>query len=118
MRLAADLCGVGYFISAFKLVRGDYRHCLPRVDKSPRQVLGEVLSMLVGNGLLLGLLAWSGHPWLYLGLWLLPAITLLPLMGRVRAIFEHAGLPANADQSQNARSIVVPNWQTLSLIHI
>ncbi|POA57407.1 MULTISPECIES: fatty acid desaturase family protein [unclassified Pseudomonas] len=112
LRLAADLCGAGYFISAFKLVRGDHRHCLPKVDKSPRQVLGEVLSMLVGNGLLLGLLAWSGHPWLYLGLWLLPAITLLPLMGRVRAILEHAGLPANADQSQNARSIVAPNWQT------
>ncbi len=33
-------------------------------------------------------------------------------MGRIRAIMEHAGLPACADQSQNARSIVRPNWQT------
>ncbi|MBP5148966.1 fatty acid desaturase, partial [Pseudomonas protegens] len=77
-----------------------------------RQALAQVLSMLVSNGLLFGLLAWSGHPWLYLGLWLLPAITLLPLLGRVRAIMEHAGLPVAADQSRNARSIVRPSVQT------
>lgn len=112
LRLLADLSGVGYCISAWRFARGDYRAIMPKVDKSPRQALGEVLSMLVSNTLLFGLLAWSGHPWLYPGLWLLPAITLLPLLGRVRAIMEHAGLPAHADQSQNARSIVRPNWQT------
>ncbi|MGC5702610.1 fatty acid desaturase family protein [Pseudomonas sp. NFXW11] len=112
MRLLADLCGVGYCISAFRLARGDFANSLPKVKKTRAQVLQEVLSMLLGNGVLFGLLAWSGHPWLYLGLWLLPAITLLPLMGRVRALMEHAGLPATADQSQNARSIVRPNWQT------
>lgn len=111
-RLLADACGVGYFISAFKFARGDYRAIMPKVEKTPRQVLAEVCSMLFANGLLFGLLAWNGHPWLYLGLWLLPAITLLPLMGRVRALMEHAGLPACDDQSQNARSIVRPNWQT------
>lgn len=111
-RLLADLCGVGYFISAFKFARGDYRAIMPSVKKTPRQVASEVCSMLVSNGLLFGLLAWVGHPWLYLGLWLLPAITLLPLMGRVRALMEHAGLPPCDDQSQNARSIVRPNWQT------
>ncbi len=112
LRLLADLCGVGYFISALRFARGDYRAIMPRVDKSPRQALAQVLSMLVSNGLLFGLLAWSGHPWLYLGLWLLPAITLLPLLGRVRAIMEHAGLPVAADQSRNARSIVRPSVQT------
>ncbi|RMV75465.1 Fatty acid desaturase domain-containing protein [Pseudomonas caricapapayae] len=106
-RLLADLCGVGYFISAFRFARGDYRAIMPKVEKSPRQAAWEVLSMLISNGLLFGLLAWSGHPLLYLGLWLLPAVTLLPLMGRIRAIMEHAGLPACADQSQNARSIVL-----------
>jgi fatty acid desaturase len=111
-RLLADLCGVGYCLSALRFARGDYRAVMPKVDKSPRQALGEVCSMLVGNGLLFGVLAWSGHPWLYLGLWLLPAITLLPLLGRVRAIMEHAGLPAADDQSRNARSIVRPNAQT------
>ncbi len=111
-RLLADLCGVGYFISAFRFARGDYRAIMPKVDKSPRQAAWEVFSMLISNGLLFGVLAWSGHPLLYPGLWLLPAVTLLPLMGRIRAIMEHAGLPACDDQSQNARSIVRPNWQT------
>ncbi|WP_256585282.1 fatty acid desaturase family protein [Pseudomonas sp. GW456-R21] len=111
-RLLADLSGVGYVISAFKFARGDYRAIMPKVDKSTGHALWEVFSMLTSNGLLFALLSGCGHPWLYPGLWLLPAITLLPLMGRVRAIMEHAGLPANDDQSQNARSIVRPNWQT------
>ncbi|KAA0985947.1 fatty acid desaturase [Pseudomonas sp. ANT_J12] len=111
-KLLADLCGVGYFISAGQFARGDYRDIMPKVDKSPRRVTWEVFSMLASNGLLLGVLAWSGHAWLYPALWLLPAITLLPFMGRIRAIMEHAGLPACDDQSQNARSIVRSNWQT------
>lgn len=111
-RLLADACAVGYFISAFRFARGDYRAIMPKVDKSPGYMAWEVCSMLASNALLFGLLAWFGHPWLYLGLWLLPAITLLPLLGRVRAIMEHAGLPVSADQSQNARSIVQANWQT------
>lgn len=111
-KLLADLCGLGYCLSAWRIARGDYREIMPKAQKSPRLKAWEVLSMLLSNGLLFGLLAASGHPWLYLGLWLLPAITLLPLMGRIRAIMEHAGLPECADQSQNARSIVRPNWQT------
>ena len=34
----------------------------------------------------LGVLAWAGHPWLYLWLWLLPSVTVLPLLGQVRAV--------------------------------
>ncbi|MCD5996363.1 fatty acid desaturase family protein [Pseudomonas sp. CDFA 602] len=112
LRLLADLTGAGYCISAFKFARGDYRAIMPRVDKSAHLKQWEVASMLLINGVLFGVLYWSGHPWLYAGLWLLPAITLLPLMGRVRAILEHAGFAPNADQSQNARSIVRPSWQT------
>lgn len=112
MRLLADLCGVGYFISMFKFARGDYRTSMPKVDKSARLKVWEVFSMLISNALLFGLLYAFDHPLLYPGLWLLPAITLLPLMGRVRAIMEHAGLPAGDDQSQNARTIVRANWQT------
>jgi fatty acid desaturase len=46
------------------------------------------------------------------GLWLLPALTLLQVMGRVRAIMEHAGYLAGKDQRLNARTIVRPSWQT------
>lgn len=68
--------------------------------------------MLATNGLLFGTLALAGHALLYVELWILPSVTLLPLAGQVRAIFEHAGLPACADQSRNARTIVRRSWQT------
>lgn len=112
LRLLGDLCGASYLASLFRIARGDYRHIMPKARKSSRWRVLEAASMLLTNGLLLALLAWRGHPWLYAGLWLLPAMTLLPLFGRVRAILEHAGLPATEDQSLNARTIVRPSWQT------
>ena len=69
-RLLADLCGVSYFVSAARMLRGVYRDVLPKVTKSRREQLVEVASMLVSNGLLAGVLALCGHPLLYVGLWL------------------------------------------------
>lgn len=111
-RLLADLCGLSYCVSAWRMGRGDYRHILPPVQQSSAARVGVLASMLAGNGLLLAMLAGCGHPWLYPALWLLPAVTLLPFMGRMRAIMEHAGLPACEDQRLNARTIVRPSWQT------
>ena len=111
-RLLVYACGIGYVRSVTKFARGDFAQVLPKVSKSPAYVAWEIASMLIANGLLFVALACVGHPLLYLGLWLLPSATLLPLMGQVRAIFEHAGLPECADQSRNARTIVRPSWQT------
>ncbi|PQV54575.1 fatty acid desaturase family protein [Paraburkholderia sp. BL21I4N1] len=111
-RLIADVCGVSYCVGAWRVARGDFREILPKAAKSSAYIVWEAVSILATNGLLFAGLALCGHPWFYLGLWLLPAITLLPLMGRVRAILEHAGLPAGDDQSLNARTIVAPSWQT------
>ncbi|RAS34590.1 fatty acid desaturase [Paraburkholderia bryophila] len=111
-RLLADGCGVSYFVGAWRVVRGDFREILPKASKSRVYLAWELVSILATNGLLFAVLALCGHAWLYAGLWLLPAITLLPLMGRIRAILEHAGLPAGDDQSLNARTIVAPSWQT------
>lgn len=111
-RLLAYACGIGYVTSITKLARGELAHALPQVKKSRSYIAWELASIFIANGLLCGLLAWSGHAWLYLGLWLVPSITLLPLAGQIRAIFEHAGLPACADQSRNARTITHRSWQT------
>jgi fatty acid desaturase len=111
-RLLAYGCGAGYVMSIARLARGELAHALPKVVKSRRYQAWELASMLITNGLLLGLLAYAGHGWLYLGLWLVPSITLLPLAGQVRAIFEHAGLCASTDQSSNARTIARRSWQT------
>ena len=112
LRLLGDVCGVAYCISAFRIARGDYREVLRAPRKSAGLKWFEAGSMLATNGALFGALAWAGHPWFYLGLWILPAVTLLTFMGRMRAIMEHAGLPEDTDQSRNARTIVRPSWQT------
>jgi fatty acid desaturase len=111
-RLLAYACGIGYVTSVVKLARGQFAHALPKVDKSRAYAAWEVVSMLACNGLLFGALALAGHPLLYVALWIVPSVTLLPLAGQVRAIFEHAGLPAGDDQSRNARTIVRRSWQT------
>lgn len=112
LRLLAYLCGIGYCLSVAKFIRGDYRHAMPKVVKSPGDIAWELASMLASNALLFGALAWAGHPWLYVGLWLAPSLTLLPFAGQIRAIFEHAALPMCADQSRNARTIIRRSWQT------
>lgn len=112
VRLLAYACGIGYVTSVVKLARGAFAHALPKVEKSRAYAAWEIASMLVGNGALFGALALAGHPLLYVALWTVPSVTLLPFAGQVRAIFEHAGLPAGADQSRNARTIVRRSWQT------
>ncbi|MCA8421806.1 hypothetical protein LGN30_01235 [Burkholderia seminalis] len=68
--------------------------------------------MLACDGLLFGALAFAGRPLLYIALWIVPFVTLVSLAGRVRAIFERAGLPAGEGRSCNARTIVERSWQT------
>ena len=111
-RLLAYACGIGYVTSVVKLARGAFAHALPKVRKSRAYAAWELASMLAANGVLFAALATAGHPLLYVGLWIVPSVTLLPLAGQVRAIFEHAGLPACADQSRNARTIGRRSWQT------
>lgn len=110
--LLAYACGVGYAMTVFKMLRGDFRAAMPKTAKSPAYVAWELVSMLASNGLVLALLVLAGQPWLYVGLWLLPSVTLLPLLGQMRAIFEHGGMPPSTDQSRNARSMVAPTWQS------
>ncbi|WP_332877510.1 fatty acid desaturase family protein [Massilia sp. S19_KUP03_FR1] len=111
-RLLGAVLGIAYLVSAFKFMRGDYRGIMPGVPKSRSAKVWEVGTMLTSNGLLLAVLALCGHAWLYLALWTLPSVTLLPLFGRIRAIMEHAGLTEGDDQSRNARTIIRPSWQT------
>ncbi len=49
-----------------------------------------------------------GHGWLYLFLWVIPAVTALQVLLRIRGIAEHAGYQANEDQRMNARTVLNP----------
>lgn len=97
---------IRYFISKSRSERGRGK----RVDgkksgPSFRMVMG---SMLFTNLLLFTALWASGHPWLYLGLWLLPTATSLQFLLRIRGVAEHAGYSQNEDQRLNARTVVSP----------
>ena len=118
-RLARDLAGIGYLLTLRDLWRdrqgqasGPARTPAGDVPRRRREAAGVAASILVSNGLLLAGLAALGHPGLYLGLWIAPALTWLQLFARIRAITEHAGHRPDEDQTRNARSLVRPNWQT------
>ncbi len=68
-------------------------------------------SVLVVNAIFYGILWALGHPWFYLFFWVLPAMTALQVLLRIRGVAEHAGYAANEDQRLNART-VQPGWQT------
>ena len=68
----------------------------------------------------------TGHPWLYLLLWVLPWATLYQGLNRVRAIAEHAGMTRSPDrrrtthhvrQSLVARMVMVPFGVGYHLAH-
>ena len=102
-----DLTGV----SAFRIIR-------PRFQR-----LGQVhhrrltYRFLAGQALVLAAFWASGHPWLYLLLWVLPWATLYQGLNRIRAIAEHGGMTRSDDrrrtthhvhQSLLARTVMVP----------
>lgn len=75
---------------------------------SPAWVRGGIVG---SNLVLLGALAASGHPLLYLTLWAVPFMTVLQALLRVRGLAEHAGYQPGPDQARNARTVLNP-WQT------
>lgn len=87
-------------------VANDIQH-LPQEGRSRldvwRTALGNMTPMLVTNGLLFGVLAASGHPWLY-GMWVLAYLTPLPLFVRIRSIAEHGCMEHSPDMFKNTRT--------------
>jgi fatty acid desaturase len=113
-RLWKDATGIGHYLGMRKLARtirhgGQPRRAAGQGKSSGLRAVGSIVAM---QGVMIGLLAAAGHAALYLGLWILPALTLLPLFGRIRAITEHAGYGPSEDQRFNARTVVRRSWQT------
>lgn len=80
---------------------------LPRNGRRWYHYVGSALKnmapVLLANGVLWGVLALSGHAWLY-GLWVLAFITPLPLFVRIRSIAEHGCLERTPDMFLNTRT--------------
>jgi len=75
---------------------------------------------LIGNGIFLALFAAAGFCWVWVAMWLLPMMTWLPLISRIRNIAEHALVRQNeSDPMRQARTthagwlervLVAPYW--------
>jgi fatty acid desaturase len=75
---------------------------------------------LIGNGIFLALFAAAGFWWVWVVMWLLPMMTWLPLISRIRNIAEHALVRQNeSDPMRQARTthaswleriLVAPYW--------
>jgi fatty acid desaturase len=111
-RLFKDATGIGYFLSVCKMARARQRGPKPHRASGHGKGFYAIASIVAVQGVMIDLLAAAGHAALYLGLWILPALTLLPLFGRIRAITEHAGYRASEDQRFSARTVVRRSWQT------
>jgi fatty acid desaturase len=111
-KLLRDASGVSYFkfikyfISKSRTQQGrKVKSDGKRVGPSFAQV---ILMTLFTNGLIFSALYALGHAWYYLLFWLIPAMTALQVLLRIRGIAEHAGYEQNSDQRLNARTVVNP----------
>lgn len=111
-RLFKDLASISYFLSVRDIVMGKHAAAPADPSRPAMAAFFTIASIALANGVIFGVLAAFGHPLLYAGLWLLPALTFLQVFARVRAITEHAGYPAGEDQAENARTVVRRSWQT------
>lgn len=78
---------------------------MPTAASSTGQELAKGARFLVGNGIGFAMFAAAGHGWAWLAMWLLPMMTWLPWISRVRNIAEHALLARNeSDPLRQART--------------
>src|SRR6185295_2095331 len=89
------------------------------------------LRQRLGGGLLVNLVLFAiptalGYWWLYPVLWLVPLLTWMQLISRIRNIAEHAAVPDDNDDLRNTRTtlidpvtraLVAPYWVNYHLEH-
>ncbi len=102
-----DLTGQTFFKQRF----GHIAERLARrvLGESPIALFAQELAkdrrFLIGNALGFALFAVAGYAWVWLALWLLPMMTWLMLVSRIRNIAEHALIAQNeADPLRQART--------------
>ena len=123
-KLARDAFGISYykfiryFIYVARKPRANPSGAVER-DIGPRELTAQgsgtkipmtmiFLSMIFMNGMLWASLHLIAQGWLFLFFWVLPAVTVLQVLLRIRGIAEHAGYQANPDQRMNARTVINP----------
>lgn len=124
-KVVRDLSGQTWFKQHFGGVVAAWRGTTPRAPGVPAwraglQALAEKRRFLIANAIGFGVFAAAGWAWVWLVLWLLPAMTWLQLVYRLRNIAEHALVPQNQpDPLRQARTtragwlerlLIAPYW--------
>ena len=115
-KILRDFLGVSFFkFFAYFFFMKPRRHegtpplKVPRADRGPQLGLQSVLLWsVIMNGILFSGLYLVGHPLLYITLWMLPMMSPLQILLRIRGITEHAGYAPNKDQRLNTRTVLNP----------
>ena len=97
--------------TGIKFARGSTKRTFGRYHDDPvarRAAQGVVIS----NAVLLGILTFAGHPWLYL-LWVGAWLTTNTLVTRIRAIAEHAMTPDAPEPNGRTRTTEARWWERL-----
>jgi len=113
-KLARDLFGISYFkfIGYFF-----YKPRRKKTEASPAKPAGpskrlplwyQIFSVVAFNGLFSLILDRLGHPWYFVFFWVLPMMTVLQVLLRIRGIAEHAGYRAEENQMLCSRTVVNP----------
>lgn len=100
----------GLFLMDAGVIRWTVANDIQRLPANGRRwyhyagtALRNMVPMLIANGVLFGIFAFSGHPMFYL-VWVLAYLTPFPLFLRIRSIAEHGCLESTADMFRNTRT--------------
>jgi fatty acid desaturase len=121
-KVLRDLTGQTFVKQRFGHWRARFRARQPgeSIATLVAQALRQDRRFLIGNGIALALFAVAGWWWVWVAMWLLPMMTWLPLVSRIRNIAEQALVRRNeSDPMRQARTtragwlervLVAPYW--------
>jgi len=113
-KLLRDLSGVsyfkfiGYFFYRPRKKKEASASAKPASSNKRLPLAFQIFSVVLVNGTFLGVLSYLGHPWFFFFFWILPMMTILQVLLRIRGIAEHAGYQADANQMLCSRTVVNP----------
>ena len=126
-KLWRDLSGQTFYKQRIEPLLSAARHGSQGTAGAAGQELARGSRFIAGNALGFAIFAAAGFWWLWLLLWLLPMMTWLPLVTRIRNIAEHALIAQNeADPLRQARTthatwweraLIAPYWVNYHLEH-
>jgi fatty acid desaturase len=113
-KILRDLLGISYFKFVAHFLRARKKVAKARnrnFDFSHLETMSfrqEMLWILVMNALLFSYFYLLGRPLMYFVLWILPLVTVLQVIMRIRGVIEHAGYEPGENQLELTRTVVNP----------